>query len=209
MSGKACFINERPTGKGSRLLQAIFDFKTELVLLISENDFPEIKQIELKWSQKNRELENQFSAESPMFKQLVDKLDENYRPTAEEKTFMDGPMWKAWTDTYYGEEQEKKAAKKIIAQRIKSGNMTMSDVKALERAEFHIWPTHASFYGKPSDGSSGDLPVITFDATYYEVLNHYWGNFGDDVVQRFREHLERLGYGVEPNNYSVWDVYKL
>ena len=209
MDGTACFLDERPTGEGSSLLQAIFDFKTELVLLIDEDDFPEIKQIELKWSQKNRELENRFSAESTMFKQIVDKLDENYRPTAEEKTFMDGPMWKAWTDTYLGEEREKKAAKKVIAQRIKSGNATLSDLKALEGAEFHIWPTHTSFYKKPSEGSAGDLPVITFDAEYYAVLNGYYGSHGQDIVQRFNKTIKRLGYGVEAENYSVWDIYKL
>lgn len=208
MSTKACFINERPTGKGSRLLQAIFDFKTELVLLIDGDKFPEVQAIEKKWRVINNDLEMRLAAQYPIFAKLIDKLDENYKPTPEERIFMDGSVWKQWTDTYDGEEAEKKVMTKVIAQRIKSGGATPSDTHVLEQVEFNIWPTHESFHGKKSEGASGSLPVITFDAEYYEVLNGYYGSYGQDIVQRFHEHLERLGYGVEPNNYSAWDIYK-
>lgn len=196
-------------------MDIINEFKIELVMYVNSDKLPAVKDINDAMFSKINEYEKKYLLNNPLWKSMNEKFHaadmgdyiKKITYSDAEIAFRNSPVYKRYEKLFLDGQKAEKAAMREAIRRLKNGTASVTEKNIVKEAEFTIWPTHKAYYGKELTVAPSNLPVITVDSTYYEIMEGQWGK--NPIVERFRKRLRAAGYDYEPYMAGVYNIYKL
>lgn len=201
-----------------QLLIALNDFKASFGVYLKASETAIGKQLDSAVNEMMDKKEKELLSKYPIFSSVLKKLEDSDPEygrcpvyTKEEEAFMNSKPYQEFielaTKSPFGNEKFQKDLFCRLKKWIRgTGTISPDEQKIFDSTEMTIWPSGEAFHGK---GKSRAVATITYDADVYSIIEGYYGyDLADNLIQPFKERLEKLGYYYEPYDYGVWDIYK-
>jgi len=203
-----------------KLMQILNDFKIGLFIIVEGHELAEHKRIDHEAFLKAEAYEKKYLADNPHWKSMQKKFHEadkgdyvkEIKNSPEEEKFKKSALYRGYEKIYNDADIAAKKSDKETVVRLREGRGTEQEKKIFKSAEMTIWESGNKYFGKErkyqdTGEKMPDLPVLTFDAAYYEIAKGYVG-FGQKSVEKFRNRLNLAGYNYERHDDSTWTIYR-